>query len=115
MTLFVPQPPLRDPTQDQLVQRMLQGAIPDRVNTDPMVEVKFISQCPSGYGRVVATSLRANVSKREQQLYQEYLTRLKLRLKDRDPLDTPDGTVHGRPPWSLDSQAPPIRLRAIHG
>jgi hypothetical protein len=39
---FVPQPPLRDPTQDQLVQRMLQGAIPDRVNTDPMVEVKLI-------------------------------------------------------------------------
>ena len=43
MNQFVPQPPLRDPTQDQLVQRTLQGAIPDRVNTDPMVEVKFIN------------------------------------------------------------------------
>jgi hypothetical protein len=49
MHQFVPQPPLRDPTQDQLIQRTLQGAIPDRVNTDPMdgkekmVEVKCIN------------------------------------------------------------------------
>ena len=43
----------------------------------------------------MATSLRAAVNKREQQLYQEYLTRL--RLKDRDSLrkffHTPAGTV----------------------
>jgi hypothetical protein len=55
-----------------------------------MVELKFIKQCPLRYG-VVATSLRAGVNKREQQLYQEYLTRL--RLKDRKPLHTPDGEV----------------------
>ena len=36
-----------------------------------------------------------SVNTREQLLYQEYLTRLsfKLRLKDRDLLHTPDGTV----------------------
>ena len=44
------------------------------------------------YGRQVATSLSAAVSKREQQLYdQEYLTRL--RLKDTELLHTPDGQV----------------------
>ena len=32
---FVPQALLRDPTQGQLVQRVLQGAIPDLVYTDP--------------------------------------------------------------------------------
>ena len=55
-----------------------------------IVELKFINQCPTRYDRSVATSLRAAVNKREQQLYQEYLTRL--RLKDRN-LNTPDGTV----------------------
>jgi hypothetical protein len=32
---FVPQPLLRDPMKDQLVQRVLQGAIADLVYTDP--------------------------------------------------------------------------------
>jgi hypothetical protein len=40
---------------------------------------------------VAATSLRASVHKRRQLLHQAYLTRL--RLKDRDLLHTPDGTV----------------------
>jgi hypothetical protein len=52
------------------------------------VELRFISQCPSRYSRQVATSLRAAVNRREQQLYQEYLT--KLRSKDRELLHTPD-------------------------
>jgi len=62
---FVPHALLRDPTQGQLVQRVLQGAIPDQVYTDPadgrekMVEFKVINQCPSRYSRQVATSLRA--------------------------------------------------------
>ena len=64
---------LRDPTHGQLVQRVLQGAIPDLVYTNPgegkemMVEVKFINQCPTRYRREVATSLRASVNTREQQ------------------------------------------------
>ena len=63
---------------------MLQGAVPDLAYTDPgdgkerMVEVRFISQCPSRYSRQVATSLRASVNERGQLLYQEYLTRLRL-------------------------------------
>jgi hypothetical protein len=67
--------------------------------TDPsdgrkkMVELKFIRQCPLKYGRAVATSLRAGVNKREQQLYQEYLTRLRRGLKHRELLHTPDGEV----------------------
>ena len=75
------QPLQRDPTQGERVQRVLQGAVPDLEYTDSsdgkqkMVELKFIKQCPLRYG-VVATSLRAGVNKREQQLYQEYLTRL---------------------------------------
>jgi hypothetical protein len=46
---FVPHALLRDPTQGQLVQRVLQGAIPDQVYTDPgdgrekMVEFKWLS------------------------------------------------------------------------
>jgi hypothetical protein len=39
----------------------------------------------------VATSLRTAVNKREQQLYQEYLNRL--RLKDSRQFHTPAGTV----------------------
>ena len=58
---------------------------------EKIVELKFINQCPTRYGRDVATSLRTAVNKREQQLYQEYLTRL--RLKDREYFHTPDGTV----------------------
>ena len=46
---------------------------------------------PSRYDSREATSLRAAVNKREQQLYQEYL--VKLRLKDRVLLHTPDGEV----------------------
>ena len=46
---------------------------------------------PSRYDSREATSLRAAVNKREQQLYQEYLTRL--RLKVRKFFDTPAGTV----------------------
>ena len=76
---------------------MLQGAVSDVAYTDPgdgkerIVELRFIKQCLSRYGRQVATSLRAAVNKREQQLYQEYLTRL--RLKDREFFHTPAGTV----------------------
>ncbi len=51
----------------------------------------FINPGPTRYGRDVATSLRAAVNKREQQLYQEYLTRLP--LKERKYLHTPAGTV----------------------
>ena len=72
---------------------MFQGAVPDVPDvayTDPghgkarevIVELKFFNQCQTRYGRDVATSLRTLVNKREQQLYQEYLTRL--RLKDRE-------------------------------
>ncbi len=37
MNQFVPQRLLRDPMQDQLVQRVLQGAIADLVYTDPEI------------------------------------------------------------------------------
>ena len=33
------------------------------------------------------------MNKREQQLYQEHLTRLRVRLKDTELLHTPDGEV----------------------
>ena len=56
-----------------------------------IAELKFITAGPTRYGRDVATSLRAALNKREQQLYQEYLTRL--RLKDRKYFHTPAGTV----------------------
>ena len=56
-----------------------------------IAELKFITAGPTRYDRDVATSLRAAVKKREQQLYQENLTRL--RLKDRKFLHTPAGTV----------------------
>ncbi len=63
--------------------------------TDPghgremIAELKCINMGPSRYrdDSREATSLRAAVNKREQQLYQEYLA--KLRLKDRDLLHTP--------------------------
>ena len=54
-------------------------------------ELKFINPGPTRYGRDVATSLRAAVNKREQQLYREYLTQL--RLKDRKYFHAPAGTV----------------------
>ena len=85
------------------MHRVFQGAVPDVAYTDPghgkdmIVELKFMNPGPTRlrYGRDVATSLRAAVNKREQQLYQEYLTRL--RLKDRGSLrkffHTPAGTV----------------------
>ncbi len=56
-----------------------------------IAELKFCNPGPTRYGRDVATSLRAAVNKREQQLYQEYLTQL--RLKDRKYFHTPAGTV----------------------
>jgi hypothetical protein len=56
-----------------------------------LVELKFINPGPTRYDRDVATSLRAAVHKREQQLYQEYLTRL--RLKDRKFFHTPAAGV----------------------
>ena len=56
-----------------------------------IAELKFITAGPTRYDRGVATSLRAAVNKREQQLYQEYLTQL--RLKDRKFFHTPAGTV----------------------
>ena len=99
---LIPRPLWRDIEQGGRVHRVFQGAVPDVpvAYTDPrdgkerIVELKFISQCPTRYDRSVATSLRAAVNKREQQLYQEYLTRL--RLKDRKHLNTPD-------PWNTDS------------
>ena len=96
---LIPQPLRRDieHTQGDRVHRVSQGAVPDVAYTNPgdgkerIVELKFINQCPTRYDRNVATSLRAAVNKREQQLYQEYLTRL--RLKDREHFHTPDGRV----------------------
>ncbi len=79
------------------MHRVLQGAVPDVAYTDPghgrevIAELKFCTAGPTRYDRDVATSLRAAVKKREQQLYQEYLTQL--RLKDRKFLHTPAGTV----------------------
>ena len=70
---------------------------PDVAYTDPgdgkekIVELKRISMGPSRYDSREATSLRAAVNKREQQLDQEYLA--KLRLKDRNLLHTPDGEI----------------------
>jgi hypothetical protein len=93
----IPRPLLRDRTQEDRVRRAVQGAIPDVAYTDPgdgkkkIVELKFINQCRKRYGRDVATSLRTAVNKREQQLYQEYLNRL--RLKDSRQFHTPAGTV----------------------
>ena len=92
---MIPRPLLRDLTQEDRVHRVFQGAVPDVAYTDPghgkemIVELKFITSGPTRYGRDVATSLRAAVNKREHQLYQEYLTRL--RLKDRKFLHTPAG------------------------
>jgi hypothetical protein len=85
---FVPQRLLRDPAPGQPAQRALQWAVPDVAYTDPgdgkekTIELKLISECATRYGREVAAGLCAGVNKRasEQQLYQEYLTRL--RLKD---------------------------------
>ena len=94
---MIPRPLLREYTQEDRVHRVFQGAVPDVAYTDPghgremIVELKFINAGPTRYGRDVATSLRAAVNKREQQLYQEYLTRL--RLKDRRLFHTPAGTV----------------------
>ena len=58
--------------------------VPDVEYTDPsdgktkiVFELTFINQCPSRYSRDAATSLCAGVNKREQQLHQEYLTRLR--------------------------------------
>jgi hypothetical protein len=98
---LIPRPlfKLRDHTQEDRVHRVFQGAVPDVAYTDPagghgremIVELKFINAGPTRYDRDVAASLRAAVNKREQQLYQEYLTRL--RLKDRKLFHTPAGTV----------------------
>ena len=81
----VPARLLRDLTQDDRAQwhRRLQGAIPDVAYTDPgdgkekIVELKRINMGPSRYDSREATSLRAAVNKREQQLYQEYLNKLR--------------------------------------
>jgi hypothetical protein len=98
---LIPRPLLRDRTQEDRVHRVVQGAVPDVAYTNPsdgkekIVELRFINQCQTRYGRDVATSLRTAVNnlKREQQLYQpeEYLNRL--RLKDRRQFHTPAGTV----------------------
>ncbi len=77
---------MREYTQEDRVHRVLQGAVPDVAYTDPgncremIVELKFINPGQTRYGRDVATSLRAAVNKREQQLYQEHLTRLRFRF-----------------------------------
>jgi hypothetical protein len=75
---LIPRPLLRERTQEDRVHRILQGAVPDVAYTDPghgrevIVELKFCTGGRTRYGRDVATSLRAAVNKREQQLYQEY-------------------------------------------
>jgi hypothetical protein len=84
---LIPRPLLREYTQEDRVHRVLQGAVADVAYTDPghgremIVELKFINPGPTRYGRDVATSLRTSnaVNKREQQLNQEYLTRLRLK------------------------------------
>jgi hypothetical protein len=94
---FGPQRLLRDATQRERLTRVLQGAVPDVAYTDPgdgkekIAELRFINMCPSRYDCQEATSLRAAVNKREQQSYQDYLA--KLRLKDTELLHTPDGEV----------------------
>ena len=99
MNGLIPRPLLREYTQEGRVHRVFQGAFPDVAYTDPghgmevIVELKFCTGGPTRHGRDVATSLRAAVKKREQQLYQEYLTQL--RLKDRKYFHTPAGTVGG--------------------
>ena len=61
------------------MHRVYQGAVPDVAYTDPghgkemIVELKSITAGPTRYDRDVATSLRAAVNKREQQLYQEFI------------------------------------------
>ena len=81
------------------MHRVFQGAVPDVAYTDPgngkemIVELKFINPGPTRYGRDVATSLRAAVNKHEQQLYQEYLTRLRLKYRKHFRVHTPAGTV----------------------
>jgi hypothetical protein len=95
----VPARLLRDLPREDRAQwhRKIQGAIPDVAYTDPghgremIAELKCINMGPGRYDSREATSLRAAVNKREQQLYQEYLA--KLRKKDRDLLHTPDGEV----------------------
>ena len=73
---LIPRPLLREYTQEDQVHRVFQGAVPDVAYTDPghgremIVELKFITAGPTRYDRDVATSLRAAVNKREQQLYQ---------------------------------------------
>jgi hypothetical protein len=64
-----------------------------RDGKEKIAELRLISMCPSRYDYQGATSLRAAVNKREQQLswYQEYLNRL--RSKDTERLHTPDGEV----------------------
>ena len=94
----VPARLLRDLPREERAQwhRRLQGAIPDVAYTDPghgremIVELKCINM-GTRYDSREATSLRAAVNRREQQLYQDYLA--KLRLKDRRLLHTPDGEV----------------------
>ena len=72
---LIPRPLLRDRAQEDRVHRVFQGAVPDVAYTDPghgkemIVELKFINPGPARYGRDVATSLRAAVNRREQQLY----------------------------------------------
>ena len=97
----VPARLLRDLPREDRAQwhRRLQGVIPDVAYTDPghgremIAELKCITgnMGPTRYDSREATSLRAAVNKREQQLYQEYLA--KLRKKDRVLLHTPDGEV----------------------
>ena len=95
---------------------MLQGAVPDVAYTNPsdgqekIVELKFINQCPSRYGCDVATSLRTAVNKREQQLYQEYLTSVAINHRTQLPLlfISPLGFApRFRPSVSIALGAPP--------
>jgi len=82
---------------DDETKRAIQGAIPDIVYDDPkdgkqrVVELKFHNQNPTRYPRGIPTGRCVGVQEREQQLYQDYLNRL--RKLDRKVHHTPAGTV----------------------
>ena len=93
---FIPRT-FRPDLADDETKRAIQGAIPDIVYDDPkdgkqrVVELKFHNQNPTRYPRGIPTGRCVGVQEREQQLYQDYLNRL--RKLDRKVHHTPAGTV----------------------
>jgi hypothetical protein len=93
---FIPRT-LRPDLADDETNRAIQGAIPDIVYDDPkdgkqrLGELKFHNQNPTRYPRGIPTGRCVGVQEREQQLHQDYLTRL--RKLDRKVHHTPAGTV----------------------